>query len=450
MLTDHVTNLESDLFPKEHVNATKQMPHTSMLSQSPLITTFRIHEPKQAPCKTGCRDVPPPAKAKDVRRKRVHRSGERQYDIALHNGERMWIYEDYASLNLIIELETIWQRGELLKAIRRRGSTYKRGHINCLSFHHPESCKPRKGNAAKAPKQTSCWSTFAWTILIGTFFYSMGKIKAKSMLQAQDRLRMINIAPPKWTSPPIEPTTSHQKGTTLDKDNTTQSQSNNVPKDINITKDLSHIIEVIFNCSKIKPTSLRQLHRSTNCSIPQGNAEDKMLVFNATYRKLIRHVTRVTLHKCRMFLLELVCTESWRGVTGDVLRRRRETEIRVTPVDCMRALKPGETSAGKLQQTAPGSYITAIDINYKCRDWSTHTTRTHVFEMESFVASVSERDANIIQDLTISVLNYTKGHGHPKEQPLTVIVWETPLIHPDTYEELGVGETHRLGNLIYS
>jgi hypothetical protein len=116
----------------------------------------------------------------------------------------------------------------------------------------------------------------------------------------------------------------------------------------------------------------------------------------------------------------------------------------------MKAIKSGETSAGKLVQTAPGSYITAIDINYKCRDWSTHTTRTHVFAVESFLASVSERDANIIQDLTITALDYTKGSGRPHEQPLAAIVWETPKIRPDVYEELGKGETHRLGSLIYS
>jgi hypothetical protein len=112
----------------------------------------------------------------------------------------------------------------------------------------------------------------------------------------------------------------------------------------------------------------------------------------------------------------------------------------------MKAIKSGATSAGKLVQTAPGSYITAIDINYKCRDWSTHTTRTHVFGVESFVASVSEWDANIIQDLTITALDYTKGSGRPHEQPLAFIVWETPKIRPVNLVPNGPTPTWPVGN----
>jgi hypothetical protein len=99
---------------------------------------------------------------------------------------------------------------------------------------------------------------------------------------------------------------------------------------------------------------------------------------------------------------------------------------------------------------APGSYITPIDIDYKCKDWSTHTTSTKVFEVQSFAASVSESDPNIAQDLTATALRYNNGSGHPIEQPLAVVVWDTPGIQPDEYEELGVGVTHKLGSLIYA
>ena len=36
------------------------------------------------------------------------------------------------------------------------------------------------------------------------------------------------------------------------------------------------------------------------------------------------------------------------------------------------------------------------------------------------------------------------------EQPLSTIVWDAPKVEADNYKELGSGETHKLGNLIYA
>ena len=87
---------------------------------------------------------------------------------------------------------------------------------------------------------------------------------------------------------------------------------------------------------------------------------------------------------------------------------------------------------------------------YKCRDWSTHTTTSNIYTIETYDGSISEGDVNIEQGVTVSPLEYSSGSAHPMEQPLSIIVWDVPVVEPDNYETLGSGETHKLGNLIYA
>ena len=124
---------------------------------------------------------------------------------------------------------------------------------------------------------------------------------------------------------------------------TTESNESYRVKDEN-----NRIIETIYNCSDIRPIKLRPLHQYVNCSVPEGDQEEEMIVLNARYEKLVRHHTPVRLYKCRMFLLQLTCTESWRGVTGDVIRQRKETELQVDSSTCMEAVKTRRSPAGTL------------------------------------------------------------------------------------------------------
>ena len=85
-------------------------------------------------------------------------------------------------------------------------------------------------------------------------------------------------------------------------------------------------------------------------------------------------------------------------MTGDVIRKRKETELPVDSSTCNEAVKTRVTPAGTLNEHASGNSITPINIIYKCRDWSTHTTSTKVFEVHSFEASISEGEPIIAQD----------------------------------------------------
>jgi hypothetical protein len=85
------------------------------------------------------KDIPQPAKVTDILKKRIHRTGERQYQVRLQDGERRWINEDDTPLSLIPEFEAKWQHNRKLKDIRdappipsrgtRRSSRRRRNHI---------------------------------------------------------------------------------------------------------------------------------------------------------------------------------------------------------------------------------------------------------------------------------------------------------------------------------
>ena len=125
---------------------------------------------------------------------------------------------------------------------------------------------------------------------------------------------------------------------------------------------------------------LRPLHQYVNCSVPMEDDDEEMIVLQAKFEKLIRHHTPVKLYQCRMYLLQLTCSESWRGVTGDVIKRRKETELQTDAESCLKAVKTMESPAGTLQESNSGSLATpTIGITYKCRDWSSHTTSTRVY-----------------------------------------------------------------------
>ena len=70
------------------------------------------------------------------------------------------------------------------------------------------------------------------------------------------------------------------------------------------------IVSEIYNCSDVSPIKLRPLHQYVNCSLPMEDEHEEMIVFQARFEKLVRHHTPVKLYQCRMYLLQLTCTES--------------------------------------------------------------------------------------------------------------------------------------------
>ena len=164
------------------------------------------------------------------------------------------------------------------------------------------------------------------------------------------------------------------------------------------------IVSEIYNCSDVSPMKLRPLHQYVNCSMPEEDDNEEMIVFQAKFEKLVRHHTPVKLYQCRMYLLQLTCSEGWRGVTGDVIRRRKETELDMDATSCLKAVKTKDSPAGRIQEVNTGSLTTPVVITYQCRDWSSHTTSTRVYTVESYDGSISEGDENIEQGVTRSTL----------------------------------------------
>jgi hypothetical protein len=88
-------------------------------------------------------DTPQPRKVTEILKKRIHRSGERQYLIQIQDGDRKWISEDDTPLSLIPIFEAKWQHNKNLKDIRdappipskgtRRSSRRRRQHL----YGHP-------------------------------------------------------------------------------------------------------------------------------------------------------------------------------------------------------------------------------------------------------------------------------------------------------------------------
>jgi hypothetical protein len=265
-----------------------------------------------------------------ILKKRIKKDGEWQYEMLMKDGGRTWTGEDDIPLKLIQDFE--WKRlhneenrrkrnATLPPSTGSRRSTRLAGHeLRCLSFD-AQPAPPTN------PKLKTCpWMCMLYAILITTLLLIRGTHGSphlsnhQPLSSARVNTSLTSNDTTMDQTVPLRPLTSEgraaealdaiEEGSGDDPHKPSAHKQQFFPRSTNQSEG---IIRTIYNCSAISPVSLRPLHRSVNCSLPHSNTDEKMSVFTAKYRKLVRHVTRVTLHKCRMYLLELVCSESWRG-----------------------------------------------------------------------------------------------------------------------------------------
>ena len=207
----------------------------------------------------------------------------------------------------------------------------------------------------------------------------------------------------------------------------------------------SKIISKLYDCSRTRHTRILKVNDVINCDAAINHNMGNVETFTGMVKEYSEKTTKLPLIYCSSFKIELSCFENF--FTKDSTTKSK-IGLKVTPEECRQAITNLRTKTGKIYKISNTLYSTHTKDHYSCK-WMRSTKSTFIhFTIQKYTGYLKGYNTIIHQKLSNTLCDYKDYECIPKENTLSVIIWNSSKHNFETFHSLGNHTIQRLNAFI--